>query len=276
MNQHMSSSSEEITVQSSEPIFNSESNYKGRVKEYLPDTSEQLQKDGDLYQSQGTLIQPEVDVDFSPFDIGQAPSTCCSSSECSSQNVYQLSDAEIHADQEALMHSLATEERLEIVENSVSNREEESSNSPLSTVDGESLSKSYFTCLGKLRYCFEKITNLVNNAANTSVIHYESVFTEVRDICRETATLVHQTQSLANLKIRELSNISSELYISEQDVPIEHDPAKRPEKLSEGQIKYLIHIGPCQPKLSCYPNNTHTWSTVSQMTKPTAMFVKCL
>ena len=192
MNEYMSSSSEEIAVQTSEPICNSESKYKGLVKEYLPDTSEELQKDGDLYQSQKTLTQPEVDVDFSPFDIGQTMSGCCSSSDCSSQNVCQLSDSE---------------ERVEIVENSVSNREEESSNSPLSTVDGESLSKSYFTCLGRLRYCSEKITDLVNNAAITSVIHYESAFTEVRDICRETATLVHQTQSLANLKIQELSNM---------------------------------------------------------------------
>ena len=128
----------------------------------------------------------------------------------------------------------------------------------MSSINGKSLSKSYFTCLGKLRYCSEKMTDLVNNAANTSVIHYESAFTQVRDICQETATLVaHQAQSLANLKIQELLNISNELYnVSEQNVLIEHDPAKRPEKFSEGQIKYLIHIGPCQPKLSSYPKNT--------------------
>ena len=86
---------------------------------------------------------------------------------------------------------------------------------------------------------------------------YESGFTEVRDLCQETATLAHQTQSLANLKIQEFSNISNEVNnVSEQDVLMEHDPAKRPEKFSEGQIKYLIHIGPCQPKLSSYPKNS--------------------
>ena len=127
----------------------------------------------------------------------------------------------------------------------------------MTSINGKSLSKSYFPCLGKLRYCSEKITDLVNNAANTSVIHYESAFTQVRGICQETATLAHQAQSLANLKIQELSNISNKLHnFSEQDVLIEHDPAKRPEMFSEGQVKHLIHIGPCQPKLPSYPKNT--------------------
>ena len=137
-----------------------------------------------------------------------------------------MSDSEIYTDQGAILPSLQKEqiqERQEIVENSVSTHEEESSNSPMSTTNGESLSKSYFTCLGLLRYCSEKITDLVNNAKNTSVINYESVFTEVRDFCQETATLAHQTQSLANLKIQELSNISNELNnVSEHDVLVEH------------------------------------------------------
>ena len=108
-----------------------------------------------------------------------------------------------------------------------------------------------------MSYWSEKITDLVNNAVNTSVIHYESAFTHVRDICQETATLAHQAQSLANLKVQEFSNISNKLYnVSEQDDVIEHVPAKRPEKFSEGQIRNLIYIGPCQPKLSSYPKNT--------------------
>jgi hypothetical protein len=122
---------------------------------------------------------------------------------------------------------------------------------------GESLSESYFMCLGQQRYCSDKITYLVNNATHTSVIHYESAFTEVRDTCEKIATLAHQTQDLAHLKLQELSNISDEAYIvSERDAPVKHDPVKRPENVSEGQINYLIHIGPCQPKLSAYPKNT--------------------
>ena len=35
MNQHVSSTSEEIIVQPSEPIFNLESNYKGLVNDYV-------------------------------------------------------------------------------------------------------------------------------------------------------------------------------------------------------------------------------------------------
>ena len=40
------------------------------------------------------------------------------------------------------------------------------------------------------------------------------------------------------------------------DISVEHDPGRRPEKLTAGQVVYLTRIGPCQPKLSAYPNNT--------------------
>ena len=111
--------------------------------------------------------------------------------------------------------------------------------------------------MGQLRYCSEKVADLVNNNTNTSVIRYESAFTELRDTCGKIAKVAQQAQDLAHLKLQELSNIFNEQYnISERDAPVEHDAAKRPERFTEGQIKYLIHIEPCQPKLSAYRKNT--------------------
>ena len=44
---------------------------------------------------------------------------------------------------------------------------------------------AYFKCLGQLRNCSEKITNLVSSSTNGSVIHYESAFSEVKELCKE-------------------------------------------------------------------------------------------
>ena len=55
----------------------------------------------------------------------------------------------------------------------------------INAVNVESFSESYFKCLGQLRHCSEKITDLVNSVTNASVIHYESAFTEVKDTCEE-------------------------------------------------------------------------------------------
>ena len=59
---------------------NSELNYKELVNEYVQDTSEELRKDANLNQSDETLIQSKVVVDFSPFDISHTLSPSCSSS----------------------------------------------------------------------------------------------------------------------------------------------------------------------------------------------------
>ena len=40
---------------------------------------------------------------------------------------------------------------------------------------------------------------------------------------------------------------------NKEDDLIEHDPEKRPENLSENEKKYLISLGPCQPRLSSFP-----------------------
>ena len=71
---------ESLIQQPSEPMFNSESNYKELVNEYVQDTSEELPKDANLNQSDETLIQSKAVVDCSPFDIGHTLSASCSSS----------------------------------------------------------------------------------------------------------------------------------------------------------------------------------------------------
>ena len=68
----------------------------------------------------------------------------------------------------------------------------------------------------------------------------------------------------------------------ENNILIQHDSARRPSTLTRNQTKYLIHLGPCQPKLSVYHSLKHglmitlTWSTVFRKTKLTALCAVCL
>ena len=49
----------------------------------------------------------------------------------------------------------------------------------------ESCAEAYFRCLGQLRNCSEKITDIVSSGINGSLLHYESAFTEVKELCKE-------------------------------------------------------------------------------------------
>ena len=46
--------------------------------------------------------------------------------------------------------------------------------------------------------------------------------------------------------------IHFECVSNKEDDLVDHDPGKRPQKLSENQKKYLISLGPCQPQLSSF------------------------
>ena len=58
--------------------------------------------------------------------------------------------------------------------------------------------------------------------------------------------------------MQEIASIPNELLglNTSHDISVEHDPRRRPEKLTDDQVDYLTRIGPCQPKLSAYPKNT--------------------
>ena len=120
----------------------------------------------------------------------------------------------------------------------------------------KSLSELLFESLGKLRNCLEKIVNLVTSAPNSTVIDYASAFTGVKDTCKDISAATKQVHDVAEIQLKEIAHLPSESFdAKEQETPVEHDPGKRSGKLTESPIKYLIHIGPCQPKLSAYTKN---------------------
>lgn len=44
-------------------------------------------------------------------------------------------------------------------------------------------------------------------------------------------------------------------YILKSDDQVPHDPGSRPATLTNNQRKYLVKLGPYQPKLSSFPKN---------------------
>ena len=58
--------------------------------------------------------------------------------------------------------------------------------------------------------------------------------------------------------MQEIASIPDELLglNTSQKFSVEHDPGRRPEKLTDDQVDYLARIDPCQRKLSAYPKNT--------------------
>ena len=98
----------------------------------------------------------------------------------------------------------------------------------------------------------------MSSGTNGSVIHYESAFTEVKELCKEILATTQATQNLAEIQLQEISSIPDELLgrNTNHDISVEHDPGRRPENLTDDQVDYLTRIGPCQPKLSSYPKNT--------------------
>ena len=62
------------------------------------------------------------------------------------------------------------------------------------------------------------------------------------DFCTEAQKAIKEYQQ----------TIHFECASNKEDDLVDHDPGKRPQKLSENQKKYLISLGPCQPQLSSF------------------------
>ena len=84
-----------------------------------------------------------------------------------------------------------------------------------------------------------------------SLIHYESAFIEVKELCKEILATTQATQNLAEIQSQEIASISDELLglNTSHDIQVKHDPRTY-------SFEYFTRIGPCQPKLSAYPKNT--------------------
>ena len=116
--------------------------------------------------------------------------------------------------------------------------------------------EGYLRCLGKVRWCSNKLSNKGSEAVGPSTVLLKSAYTDLISPCGEVVEIIQATKNFAEAGLQALQNQSDDTSVMlENNTLIQHDPARRPSTLTRGQIKYMIHLGPCQPKLSIYPRN---------------------
>ena len=116
--------------------------------------------------------------------------------------------------------------------------------------------EGYLRCLGWLRWGSEKLLSLVSEATELNPVHVISSYIELVGTCNKVIAMLRDAKNFAMAGLEAVQNeIEDESEMLENNILIEHDPDKRPSALTRNQTKYLINLGPCQPKLSVYRRN---------------------
>ena len=90
-------------------------------------------------------------------------------------------------------------------------------------------------------------------------VDIEAMLSEVIVSCKNISGAIEKVQETAEEYLQERYNDDTKTTVPNEFHEIrniDHDPTKRPRKLSDAEKKYLIHLGPCQPKLNTFPKNT--------------------
>ena len=107
---------------------------------------------------------------------------------------------------------------------------------------------------GNLEFVVGKVTALSKRLRSAAFIDAESMLNEITFSCNNISEAVEKIGKTAEKYLEESATKS---YLPENlNTECElHDPGKRPTTLSDSDRTYLIHLGPCQPKLTIFPKN---------------------
>ncbi len=121
-------------------------------------------------------------------------------------------------------------------------------------VTNESLAENYMQCIGKLKFAAEKLHSAT--LIQSGVLHFESSFSKILEVCSAVTLAIQESKVLALENLNIVQSLPDDVLgcdrLVDKSPLIENDPSYRPERLTKGQIKYLISNGPCQPILSVY------------------------
>jgi len=101
---------------------------------------------------------------------------------------------------------------------------------------------------------YEKVENILKQLKNDAVPNPKLFMIDIIDCL---TTIHEESKMILNYAKKEESKLQFEtlaLHVGEE-VSVEHDPGKRKKTLTENERKYLIAVGPFQPKLSVFPAN---------------------
>ena len=103
-----------------------------------------------------------------------------------------------------------------------------------------------------------KVTELSMRLQDAPFVDIDAMLNEVIISCKSISAAIQMLQGTAELYLQEQCNDETESAVPDEFHEIRninHDPAKRHRKLSDAEKKYLIHLGPFQPKLNTFPKN---------------------
>ena len=116
--------------------------------------------------------------------------------------------------------------------------------------------ESLFSLAGNLEFVCDKVTELSMHLRDAPFVDIEAMLSEVIVSCKNISGAIEKVQETAEEYLQERYNDDAKTAVPNEFHEIrniDHDPTKRPRKLSDAEKKYLIHLGPCQPKLNTFP-----------------------
>ena len=110
---------------------------------------------------------------------------------------------------------------------------------------------------GNLEHVAKQVVNLETRLRQAPFLDVDACLSEIISSCKSIVDSVQHVQKIAEKYTLQRSNDNgsfNQIHIFE-DPSTQRDPGKRPIILSDANKRYLINLGPCQPKLDTFPKN---------------------
>ena len=117
---------------------------------------------------------------------------------------------------------------------------------------------------GNLEHVAKQVVNLGTRLRQAPFLDVDACLSEIISSCKSIVDSVQHVQKIAEKYTLQRSNDNGSLdqiHIFE-DPSTQRDPGKRPMILSDANKRYLINLGPCQPKLDTFPKNSNIRKSV--------------
>ena len=120
---------------------------------------------------------------------------------------------------------------------------------------------TWLTCAGQLKVLSQYLNqcnDILNETVSEQETRAEGFVIKVRDVTLKINHLSQQLTKNCSVIIDKVRNQEIELgcpVMPASDQLTSHDPSERPRNMNDDQRKFLIELGPCQPKLKSFPEN---------------------
>ncbi|CAB3979543.1 zinc finger MYM-type 1-like [Paramuricea clavata] len=255
--------------------------HNGKKAGAVQDEMDKTRTDNEAGNSKdATVVEPEVNenLDISFMNEGEELGDSCNNNQPQdgaeiAQETHLLAlttvSDEKNVEDGQHVNTISDEESVEDVQtiNTVSDEEDvgEGENVYQPTEDAQKYSPEFLLCAaGNLEYVAVQVANFGTRLREAPFLDIDACLSEIISSCKSIVDSVQHVQKVAEKYIVQHSNHNDSLdqiHIFENP-STQHDPEKRPIILSDANKRYLINLGPCQPKLSNFPKNSNIRKSV--------------